>query len=224
MTRRTALSRRRRGPLGILLAHHREHEAHHVVMLMIVAAALSLIATILVAGAAGYVAVASHIRHAHTYWFPFAIVGAVAAHVGYTFAYREVAHVGHGVRLGTLRAGAIVLTQRGVVRPVRPDRLLQMGLAFRRWGVSIASAFAVNAIRRADQAAIVDDDGSISYAEADARTNALANELARLGVAQKDHLAMAFPRVGDGKEDDVDMGRVDERGCRRDPVGGRVRV
>src|SRR5690349_4458217 len=107
----------RRGPLGILLAHHREHEAHHVVMLMIVAAALSLIATILVAGAAGYVAVASHIRHAHTYWFPFAIVGAVAAHVGYTFAYREVAHVGRGVRLNALRAGAIVAAGFGMFIP-----------------------------------------------------------------------------------------------------------
>jgi uncharacterized membrane protein YbhN (UPF0104 family) len=107
----------RRGPLGILLAHHREHETHHVVMLMIVAAALSLIATILVAGAAGFVAVASHIRHANTYWFPFAIVGAVAAHVGYTFAYREVAHVGRGVRLGALRAGAIVAAGFGMFIP-----------------------------------------------------------------------------------------------------------
>ena len=107
----------RRGPLGVLLAHHREHEAHHVVMLMLIAAALSLIATIFVAGAAGYVAVASRIRHAHTYWFPFAIVGAVAAHVGYTFAYREVAHVGRGVRLGALRAGAIVAAGFGMFIP-----------------------------------------------------------------------------------------------------------
>jgi len=117
MTRRAALGSRRRGPLGVVLAHHREHEAHHVVMLMIIAAALSLIATIFVAGAAGYVAVASHIRHAHTYWFPFAIVGAVAAHVGYTFAYREVAHVGRGVRLGALRAGAIVAAGFGMFIP-----------------------------------------------------------------------------------------------------------
>src|SRR5690349_1402434 len=107
----------RRGPLGILLAHHREHEAHHVVMLMIVAAALSLIATILVAGAAGYVAVASHLRHAKTYWFPFAIAGAVVGHVGYTFAYREVAHVGRGVRLGALRAAAIVAAGFGMFIP-----------------------------------------------------------------------------------------------------------
>jgi uncharacterized membrane protein YbhN (UPF0104 family) len=108
---------RRRGPLGLLMAHHREHEPHHVVMLMVVAGALSLIATIFVAGAAGYVDVASHIRHAKTYWFPFAIVGAVAGHVGYTFAYREVAHVGRGVRLGALRAGAIVAAGFGMFTP-----------------------------------------------------------------------------------------------------------
>jgi len=99
------------------MAHHRDHEAHHVVMLMVVAGALSLIATIFVAGAAGYVNVASHIRHANVYWFAFAIVGAVAGHVGYTFAYREVAHVGRGVRLGALRAGAIVAAGFGMFTP-----------------------------------------------------------------------------------------------------------
>jgi fatty-acyl-CoA synthase len=85
---------------------------------------------------------------------------------------------------------AVVLTQRGLVRPVRPDRLLRMGLAFHRWGVSIASAYAVNAIGRPDQAAIIDDYGTISYAEADVRTNALANEIGRLGVGEQDRLAV----------------------------------
>src|SRR2546430_2748642 len=117
MTRGPTVTARRRGPLGIVLAHHREHEAHHVVMLMIVAGALALIAAILVAGAAGYVDVASHVRHANWYWLPFAIAGAVAAHIGYTFAYREVAHVGRGVRLGTLRAGAIVAAGFGMFIP-----------------------------------------------------------------------------------------------------------
>ena len=86
-------------------------------MLMLLAAALSLIATIFVAGAAGYVAVASHLRHANTYWFPFAIAGAVAAHIGYTFAYREVAHVDRGVKLGALRAAAIVAAGFGMFFP-----------------------------------------------------------------------------------------------------------
>jgi lysylphosphatidylglycerol synthase-like protein len=117
VTQQSALRLSRRGPFKILFAHHREHEAHHVVVLMVLAAALSLIATILVAGAAGYVAVASHLRHANTYWFPFAIAGAIAAHIGYTFAYREVAHVGRGVKLGALRAGAIVAAGFGMFIP-----------------------------------------------------------------------------------------------------------
>jgi uncharacterized membrane protein YbhN (UPF0104 family) len=106
-----------RAPLALLRAHHREHEARHVVMLMCLAGALSLLATILVAGAAGFSEVASHLRHVHAYWFAFAIVGAVAAHVGYTVAYREVAHVGRGVRLGALRAGAIVAAGFGMFFP-----------------------------------------------------------------------------------------------------------
>src|SRR5205814_7592407 len=117
VSQRSALRVWRRGPFKVLFAHHREHEAHHVVMLMIVAAALSLVATIFVAGAAGYVAVASRLRHANTYWFPFAIAGAVAAHIGYTFAYREIAHVGRGVKLGRLRAAAIVAAGFGMFIP-----------------------------------------------------------------------------------------------------------
>src|SRR3954462_11508952 len=77
---------------------------------------------------------------------------------------------------------AAVLVQRGLLRPVRPDRLVRMGLAFNHWGVSVAAAFAVNAISRPNQAAIVDDDALLTYGEVDQRTNALANELARLGV------------------------------------------
>jgi len=116
-TQQSALRSWRRGPFKVLFAHHREHEAHHVVVLMVLAAALSLIATILVAGAAGYVAVASRLRHADTYWLPFAIAGAVVAHIGYTFAYREVAHVGRGVKLSALRAGAIVAAGFGMFIP-----------------------------------------------------------------------------------------------------------
>src|SRR5437773_789660 len=117
VTQQSALRVWRRGPFKVLFAHHRDHEAHHVVVLMVLAAALSLIATIFVAGAAGYVAVASHLRHANTYWFPFAIAGAVAAQIGYTFAYREVANVGRGVKLGALRAGAIVAAGFGMFIP-----------------------------------------------------------------------------------------------------------
>jgi acyl-CoA synthetase (AMP-forming)/AMP-acid ligase II len=85
---------------------------------------------------------------------------------------------------------AFVLTQRGLVRPVRPDRLLKMGLAFRHWGVSVAAAVAVNAIARSEQAAIVDDDRSLTFAELDSRTNALAHELSLRGLGEHDRLAI----------------------------------
>ena len=117
MTQQSALRLWRRGPFKVLFAHHREHEAHHVVVLMVLAAALSLIASIFVAGAAGYLSVASHLRHADWYWIPFAMAGAVAAQIGYTFAYREVAHVGRGVKLSALRAGAIVSAGFGMFIP-----------------------------------------------------------------------------------------------------------
>jgi len=117
MTRRPGGAQRLRASFGALFAHHREHEPHQVVLWMIVAAGLSLIAIILVAGAAGYDAIATHLRDANWYWLPFALVGAVVAHIGYVFAYREVAHVDRGVRLGTLRAGAIVTAGFGMFFP-----------------------------------------------------------------------------------------------------------
>jgi fatty-acyl-CoA synthase len=83
-----------------------------------------------------------------------------------------------------------VLAQRGVLRPVRPDRLVHMALAYRRFGASIASAFAVNAVTRGDQAALVDDERSLTFKEVDLRTNALASALAGLGLGPHDRVAV----------------------------------
>ncbi|HEY2354395.1 MAG TPA: lysylphosphatidylglycerol synthase domain-containing protein [Gaiellaceae bacterium] len=110
------MSPRSYGPLG-LFAHHREHEPQHLVALVILAGALSLIATIAVAWVAGPLAVAHVARHANAYWFPFALVGAFVAHVGYVFAYREVAHVDRGTKIGVLRAGAVVAAGFGMFFP-----------------------------------------------------------------------------------------------------------
>ncbi|HUZ16529.1 MAG TPA: lysylphosphatidylglycerol synthase domain-containing protein [Gaiellaceae bacterium] len=110
------MSPRSGGPLG-LFAHHREQEPQHLVILMLLAGALSLVATIAVAWVAGFVAVAHVARHANLYWFPFAMAGAFAAHIGYVFAYREVAHVDRGTRIGALRAGAVVAAGFGMFFP-----------------------------------------------------------------------------------------------------------
>jgi hypothetical protein len=113
MTRRSGS----RGPLGILRAHHLEHEPRDLVLLMLAAGALSLIAALAVAWVAGLGAVASHLRHVNPYWFPFAVAGAVVAHIGYVFAYREVAHVDRGTKIGALRAGAVVVAGFGMFIP-----------------------------------------------------------------------------------------------------------
>ena len=41
-----------------------------------------------------------------------------------------------------------VLARRGMVRPIRPDRLARAGLALHRWGPTPAGSFTVNAITR----------------------------------------------------------------------------
>src|SRR5206468_2912531 len=64
-----------------------------------------------------HVAVAHVARHVNFYWFPFALSGAFAAHIGYVFAYREVAHVDRGMRIGALRAGAVVAAGFGMFFP-----------------------------------------------------------------------------------------------------------
>jgi acyl-CoA synthetase (AMP-forming)/AMP-acid ligase II len=75
-----------------------------------------------------------------------------------------------------------VLARRGMVRPIRPDRLVRVGLALHRWGSTPAGAFTVNAIARADQTAVIDDDGPVTYAAVDARTNSIARGFAAAGL------------------------------------------
>jgi hypothetical protein len=101
----------------VLFAHHREHEPRHVAILMLFAGALSLVVAIAMTWVAGFDGIASHLRHANTYWFPFAIAGAVAAQFGYVIAYREVAEVDRGTKIGALRAGAVVAAGFGMFAP-----------------------------------------------------------------------------------------------------------
>jgi acyl-CoA synthetase (AMP-forming)/AMP-acid ligase II len=75
-----------------------------------------------------------------------------------------------------------VLARSGVLTPTRPDRLVRAVLGVRHWGVTLAAAFAAGAARFGDRPALVDERGSLSYAEIDARSNALAHGLASLGV------------------------------------------
>ncbi|MBW0103703.1 AMP-binding protein [Pseudonocardia sp. KRD291] len=83
---------------------------------------------------------------------------------------------------GTARA-AIALTRSGVVRPIRPERLYGMGRALARYGYSVTAAFCVGAARHPYRLAVVDDDGVLTYAELDARTDRIAQALLASGAA-----------------------------------------
>jgi acyl-CoA synthetase (AMP-forming)/AMP-acid ligase II len=85
---------------------------------------------------------------------------------------------------------AFVLAQRGMLRPVRPDKLVREGLAFWRWGSSMAAACTIHAIGSPNRTAIITDDREFTFAEVDARTNALARGLAGLGVREADRIGL----------------------------------
>ena len=91
--------------------------------------------------------------------------------------------------LRVAQAGRL-LTAAGLVAPVRPDRLLRMGLALAHWGLTPAAAYAAAAARCPDRVAIVDDRGSLTFAEVHRRSNAVAHGLAGLGIRSGDAVAI----------------------------------
>ena len=89
----------------------------------------------------------------------------------------------------SLHTGA-TLVRAGVLRPERPDKLARVGLTLLRWGPTPASGYAISALRTPDRPAIHDERGTISFAELQAQTNALAHGLRELGVAEGDSIAI----------------------------------
>ncbi len=85
---------------------------------------------------------------------------------------------------------ARALLQTGVLRPERPDRLRRLVRAFRHWGPGLAAVFAMGAARRGDRPALVDEHGSLSFADLDARAAAIARGLIETGVRTDDTVAV----------------------------------
>src|SRR5919206_1382029 len=82
------------------------------------------------------------------------------------------------------------LTNAGIVRPQRPDRLGRVALAFLRYGPTPAAGYASNAARYPDDTAIVDELGTLTFKEVHERTNALAHALADDGIGPGDGVAI----------------------------------
>ena len=72
----------------------------------------------------------------------------------------------------------------------RPDKVVRALATLRRWGSSSAAAYAISAIRYPERLAIVDERGTLTFAEVDARTNALARVLRAAGVGEQDGVAL----------------------------------
>jgi len=85
---------------------------------------------------------------------------------------------------------ARVLVRAGILAPTRPDRLLKAVRGLRRLGTTPAGGYAVAAARYPDAPAIVDERGTLTFAEVHARTNALANALAQDGLGAGDRIAV----------------------------------
>jgi acyl-CoA synthetase (AMP-forming)/AMP-acid ligase II len=85
---------------------------------------------------------------------------------------------------------ARTLAATGVLRPMRPDRLVGIADALRRWGPTPAAGYTIAAIRHPDATAVIDELGRLTFEQVHRRTNALAHALSDAGVREGDGVAI----------------------------------
>ena len=82
------------------------------------------------------------------------------------------------------------LARAGMLRPSRPDRAMRAIIGLHRFGPTMAAGVMGGAARFPDAAAVIDDDGVLTFAELERRTNALARGLAGHGLTEGRTLAV----------------------------------
>jgi acyl-CoA synthetase (AMP-forming)/AMP-acid ligase II len=83
-----------------------------------------------------------------------------------------------------------VLARAGVLRPSRPDRIITAALALHQWGLTVPGGYAAAAALHPTDTAIVDEAGSVTFADIEARSNALANGLSATGIVEGDRVGI----------------------------------
>src|SRR6187551_3071926 len=83
-----------------------------------------------------------------------------------------------------------VFADAGLIRPIRPDRLLKIAERYVRLGASPALGSVANAITDPDRTAIIDEAGTLTWEQTHRRSNALARALRDQGVGVGDGLAI----------------------------------
>jgi len=86
--------------------------------------------------------------------------------------------------------GVKILADAGVIRPIRPDRLFKVLQTLARWGRSPAAGTISLANRFPDETAIVDELGTLTFADLHERSNALAHALSDAGIVEGDGVAV----------------------------------
>jgi acyl-CoA synthetase (AMP-forming)/AMP-acid ligase II len=82
------------------------------------------------------------------------------------------------------------LADAGVIRPVRPDKLMRSARELVRWGASPAAGIARAAITHTDETMLLDEAGELTFSQAHLRSNALARALASEGIGEGDGVAI----------------------------------
>ncbi|CAN5239812.1 AMP-binding protein [soil metagenome] len=88
--------------------------------------------------------------------------------------------------VGSLR----VLAEARIIRPIRPDKLVRLASTIARWGRSPAAGFIAGAVTSPHEPAVVDELGTLTFAEVDRRSNALAHSLSDAGLKEGDGVAI----------------------------------
>jgi fatty-acyl-CoA synthase len=93
--------------------------------------------------------------------------------------------------------GLLAVARTGVLRPVRPDRVVAAARRARGWGISPATGCIASAALRPAAPAVIDQHGVLDWATLDRRTNAMARGLVAAG-ARPDRAVGVLCRNGRG--------------------------
>jgi fatty-acyl-CoA synthase len=86
--------------------------------------------------------------------------------------------------------GAKILAEAGVIRPMRPDRVVKVVQTVARWGRSPAAGAIALADRFPDDTGIVDELGTLTFGKLHERSNALAHAFSDAGIVEGDGVAV----------------------------------
>ena len=95
-----------------------------------------------------------------------------------------------GTRVKDARTSLRILTSSGIIRPYSPMVLAGMANALRQWSTTPAGGFKTIALRAPNRAAVIDERGTVTFAELHTRSNALARGLRKRGVRAGDGVAL----------------------------------